>query len=138
MKEKTVFINPFRILSPKLDEQVEKLEELHERPFSESVTFEEGLLIMISKAIEMLRVLSKCILTGSESNMESCQVLAIDLHRQEKVLTKNLLAAGLRAELLQGVIRLPSRLERIGDLLEYDIPTLLGAATAATGGRRDP
>jgi len=118
MKEKTVFINPFRILSPKLDEQVEKLEELHERPFSESVTFEEGLLIMISKAIEMLRVLSKCIVTGSESSMESCQVLAHDLHRQEKVLTKNLLAAGLRAELLRGVIRLPSRLERIGDLLE--------------------
>ncbi|MEP7228004.1 MAG: HAD family hydrolase [Gemmatimonadales bacterium] len=28
--------------------------------------------------------------------------------------------------------------DRIGDLLEYDIPTLLGAATAATGGRRAP
>ncbi len=27
---------------------------------------------------------------------------------------------------------------RIGDLLEYDLPTLLGAATAAAGGRRDP
>jgi FMN phosphatase YigB (HAD superfamily) len=27
--------------------------------------------------------------------------------------------------------------DRIGDLLEYDIPTLLGAATAATGGRRE-
>ncbi|HEV7365284.1 MAG TPA: HAD family hydrolase [Gemmatimonadales bacterium] len=29
-------------------------------------------------------------------------------------------------------------IERIGDLLEYDIPTLLGAATVATGGRREP
>jgi FMN phosphatase YigB (HAD superfamily) len=28
--------------------------------------------------------------------------------------------------------------DRIGDLLEYDVPTLLGAARAATGGRRDP
>ncbi len=28
--------------------------------------------------------------------------------------------------------------DRIGDLLEYDVPTLLGAATAATGGRREP
>jgi FMN phosphatase YigB (HAD superfamily) len=28
--------------------------------------------------------------------------------------------------------------DRIGDLLEYDIPTLLGAASAAAGGRRDP
>jgi FMN phosphatase YigB (HAD superfamily) len=27
--------------------------------------------------------------------------------------------------------------DRIGDLLEYDIPTLLGAATAAAGGRRN-
>jgi FMN phosphatase YigB (HAD superfamily) len=27
--------------------------------------------------------------------------------------------------------------DRIGDLLEYDIPTLLGAATAAPGGRRE-
>lgn len=29
-------------------------------------------------------------------------------------------------------------IDRIGDLLEYDVPTLLGAATAATGGRREP
>jgi FMN phosphatase YigB (HAD superfamily) len=29
-------------------------------------------------------------------------------------------------------------IDRIGDLLEYDIPTLLGAATAASGGRREP
>jgi hypothetical protein len=28
--------------------------------------------------------------------------------------------------------------DRIGDLLEYDLPTLLGAATAAAGGRREP
>jgi FMN phosphatase YigB (HAD superfamily) len=28
--------------------------------------------------------------------------------------------------------------DRIGDLLEYDIPALLGAATAAAGGRREP
>ena len=27
---------------------------------------------------------------------------------------------------------------RIGDLLDYDLPTLLGAATAAAGGRREP
>ncbi len=118
MKDKTVFFNPLRLLSPKLDEQVERIEELYKRPFSESVTFEEGLLIMISKAIEMVRLLSTCILTGSESKMESCQLLAKDLHRQEKVLTKNLVAAGLKAELLRGVLHLPFRLERIGDLLE--------------------
>jgi phosphoglycolate phosphatase-like HAD superfamily hydrolase len=29
-------------------------------------------------------------------------------------------------------------IDRTGDLLEYDIPTLLGAAVAATGGRREP
>jgi FMN phosphatase YigB (HAD superfamily) len=29
-------------------------------------------------------------------------------------------------------------IERIGDLLDYDIPSLLGAATAASGGRREP
>ncbi|MBA3555137.1 MAG: HAD family hydrolase, partial [Gemmatimonadales bacterium] len=28
--------------------------------------------------------------------------------------------------------------DRIGDLLDYDIPTLLGAATAASGATRDP
>jgi hypothetical protein len=41
-------------------------------------------------------------------------------------------------EILAGYPPADLSLTRIGDLLEYDIPTLLGAATAAAGGRREP
>ena len=42
------------------------------------------------------------------------------------------------AENLAGYPPTDLSVDRIGDLLEYDIPTLLGPASAAAGGRRDP
>jgi len=118
MKEKAIFVNPFRMLSPKLDQEALKLETLHEQPVSPAVTLEEGLLIMISKLIEMTRLLSKGLVSGSEPLMSRCQELAQEIDRQEKLLTTELVSSKMRGDLLKGLIRFPYRLERIGDMLE--------------------
>jgi Na+/phosphate symporter len=118
MKEKSYFFNPFRMLSPKLDAQAVKIEELHQKPASPALTLEEGLLVMISKLIEMTRLLSKAVVSGSVSQMDRCEALAGEVDEQENFLTKSLVAANVDKELLKGVIRFPYRLERMGDMLE--------------------
>jgi Na+/phosphate symporter len=95
-----------------------KIEKLGERPVSESVSLEEGLLIMISKLIEMCGLLSKAVFTGDAGQMDACEALANEVHEQEKLLTKDLVGSGIESDLLTGVIRFPYRLERIGDMFE--------------------
>jgi Na+/phosphate symporter len=118
MKDHRIVVNPFRMISPKLDSEALRLEEFHEKPFSETVALQEGLLIMVSKAIEMTRLLSKAVVSGSQAQMNKCEALAKDVHEQEKVLTKNLLSSEVKTVRLSDLIRFPYRLERVGDLLE--------------------
>jgi phosphate:Na+ symporter len=118
MAEEEAVYNPFRVVSPRVDEEVLRLEELHIRRVSEAAHLEEGLLILISKVMEMTRLLSECMFTGDEVQMDECARLANEVHEEEKILTKDLLSAGVRRDLLRGVLRFPFRLERIGDMLE--------------------
>jgi len=118
MKKKSLFFNPFRLLSPKLDHEVARLDDLHQKVVSESVSLEEALLITLSKIIEMTRLVSKSMFSGSTIQMDQCAALAKEVHEQERRLTGNLVSAGLKAEVLRGFIRFPFHLERIGDLLE--------------------
>ena len=76
MKDKRVFFNPIRMISPKLDAETLKLENFHEHPVSENLTLEEGLLVMLSKLIEMSRLvrlgfLSR--LSGRNSGLRSAR-----------------------------------------------------------------
>lgn len=118
MKDKIVFTNPFRMLSPKLNYESLRMEKLHDKAVEESVSVEEAMLITISKIIEMTRLLSKCLFTGSADQMALCDALAADIHAQEKRLTGDLLEATVAGKLPKGIIRFPFRLERMGDLLE--------------------
>jgi Na+/phosphate symporter len=118
MKEKGVFFNPFRMLSPKLEKEAVKLEKLHEEQVSESASLEEGVLIVISKLIEMTRLLGKSLVTDSVEQMDVCDKLAGEVHRQEKILTKGMGSFRAEADVYKSVIRFPYRLERVGDLLE--------------------
>lgn len=118
MKEERVFFNPFRMLSPKLDEEALRIERLHEEPVQGSVTLERGLLMMISKLIEIARLVAKSVQYASPETLERCVALAREVHDQEKVLTRNLVSSDLRGDIMKGLIRFPYRLERIGDLLE--------------------
>ncbi len=118
MKEKSVFFNPFRMLSPDLNARAIRLEDLHTRPVSEPIPLQEGLLVMCSKIIEMMGLISKCVVSGSEKQMDVCESLANEVHEQEKVLTTDLIDLKLTPEMRKGLIRFPYRIERIGDMLE--------------------
>ena len=116
MKEPRVFINPLRILSLRLDREATRLDDRRTAP--QQISLEESLITTAGKIIDIIRLISKCIVTGDTSEMDRGAALAEDVHQQEKMLTKNLLSSGLRGELFKGLVRFPSRLERIGDSLE--------------------
>jgi phosphate:Na+ symporter len=118
MKSKDVFFNPFRLLSPKLHAEALRIEELHTQPVSPQVTLEEGVLIMISKLIEMTSLLSKAVISQSAAQMDKCESLAHEVDEQENILTGGLVGSQSEKEVVKGVIRFPYRLERIGDMLE--------------------
>jgi Na+/phosphate symporter len=118
MKDHRVMVNPFRILSPKLDSAAAKFEDLHKEPVSESVSPDEGMLIMMSKIIEMNKLVAKAIASGDEKPLTRCDELAAEVHKIEALLTKNLLgsASMIGQNLFRIVVRFPGRFERIGDM----------------------
>jgi len=118
MNENSPFTNPFRILSPRHHAESLRMEELYQEPVSQSVPLGEGLMVMLSKLIEMTRLLSKAVTSGSADQMDQCEALAQEVHDQEAFLTGNLVSGNVRKDLLKGLLRLPYRLERIGDMLE--------------------
>lgn len=125
MKDQRFVVNPFRMISPKLDSAASKIKELHEIPVSESHPPEEGLLIMMSKLIEMSKILSKCIITADGEQMAAFDRFAEDVHKEEAFLTSGILAASstftsttVGQNLFKIVVRFPARLERIGDIFQ--------------------
>ncbi len=118
MKSDRVFINPFQIMGLSLSTGGVGIEDLHSRPVSESLSFEDGLPLMIAKILEMTRLLSRCLFSGSKAQMKTCEGLAKEIHRLEKVLTRSILSHEVRPDLAKGLLRFPFRLERIGDMLE--------------------
>lgn len=119
MKDKRVFFNPIRMISPKLDSEAIKLEELYQHPVSESLTLEEGLLVMLSKLVEMSRLVRAGFISECSDEIKGCDILADEVHQQEKVLTGNLACAITDyPEMCRAIILFPGQLERIGDYLE--------------------
>ena len=119
MKDKRLFVNPIRMLSPKLDNEALKIEELHQKPVSESVTLEEGLLIMLSKLIKITDLLKLSFRTDSTADFEVCQTLSSEIHQQEKLLTANLACAvSVPRDVCRKLVLFPTHLERVGDFLE--------------------
>jgi len=119
MKDKQVFFNPLRMLSPKLDSEAIEMEELHQRPVSEALTLEEGMLIMLSKLIEMTRLIRISFSGVSEDKISAAKELGDEVHRLEKILTEELACALTEPpEICRAVILFPAHLERIGDFLE--------------------
>jgi Na+/phosphate symporter len=119
MKDKQVFFNPLRMLSPKLDSETIKIEELYQSPVSDALTLEEGMLIMLSKLIEMTRLIKISFVGVSEEKISAAGVLGDEVHRLEKILTEELACSLTEPpEICRAVILFPAHLERIGDYLE--------------------
>ncbi len=119
MKDKRIVVNPFRMMSPKLDSEALKIEELHERPVSESVGLDEGLLVMLSKLLEMARLIHEGFVRNCPEEMDACDKLASEVHQQEKMLTNNIACSiSVPKEVCRAFILFPGHVERIGDYLE--------------------
>ncbi len=119
MKEKQVFFNPFRIISPKLNAEASRLEEIFESPPSEITCLEEGLLVMISKLIEMNKVLYKSLIMFDPVKAATCESLGQQIHDEEKTLTGDIVCSPTTTgPILKALVLFPGRLERVGDFLE--------------------
>ena len=80
MKNKDVFFNPFRLISPKLDAEASRLDQLHGPPPAEVTCLEEGLLIMTGKLIEMTGLLRKSLIIAEPARLDLCERLAREIH----------------------------------------------------------
>jgi len=119
MKDKHVFFNPLRMLSPKLDTEAIEIEALYQSPVSESMTLEEGLLVMLSKLIEMTKLLKHSFSKVSDETLTAASDLGNEVHAIEKILTEGLACTLTEPpEICRLVIMFPVHLERMGDFLE--------------------
>jgi len=119
MKGKHLFFNPFRMVGPELKVEALRLDEIHNQPVPETISLQEGLMVMSGKIIEIIRLLSKCIVSDSQKQMGTCESLTMDVRRQDEVLTAGLASLDSKADFLKGIIRFPDGLERISVMLEH-------------------
>ncbi|MBM4327130.1 MAG: hypothetical protein FJ118_08195 [Deltaproteobacteria bacterium] len=115
MAQKRLFKNPFRVFSPDVKEEVLRLKGLHQRRVSASTALHEGLLIMLSKLVEMGNILTTALEFGESTSLAECARLAAELLEEERILTNYLVSAGVSADEMKGLIRFPYRLKRVGD-----------------------
>ncbi len=118
MTTKDFTFNPLKLFSPRHLRHEMEHEELAAKEVCEGIDLTEGLLITVSKLIEITQLLSKYVVTGSGAQCEKCAHLAEEVHKQEQILTQCMLGAEVTGDVLKGVIRFPYRLERVGDMLE--------------------
>ena len=119
MKDKHIFFNPVRMISPKFDAEVTRLEELHRQPVSETFTFEQGLVVMLSKLIEMIRLTREAYFSNCANDLDVYDELAEHVDQQEKLLLTDLACAGsVPPELCKIFIMFPTHLGRVGDYAE--------------------
>lgn len=115
MSEQRYFWNLLRVVSPKPDDEVKRLEDLYQTHVSEADTPEENLILMISKIIYVAEMLATCVRTDNASDIVSCQRLIGEIRRHERLATSSLVeqAPNLGNYIFKIVMRFPSRMERI-------------------------
>lgn len=118
MSGRHVFADSFPCLSAHHYASAARLHRLHEESFTSSMSVEETLLVMISKAMEMARLISLCVRGATREIEMTCGVLAQEIHQQEKRATEVLLQSNLEQDLLKRMVQFPAAFERIGDFLE--------------------
>lgn len=119
MKEKRLFANPFRIISPKLNAEAIRHHESHAVNAAEMTCLEEGLLIMLDKLIQMTSLMRKSLIELDQEKVLKFRILAQEIHEQEKGLTGDLVCSPTtRGEILRALVLFPGHIERIGDMLE--------------------
>ncbi|MDQ7781319.1 MAG: hypothetical protein RDU20_00475 [Desulfomonilaceae bacterium] len=119
MKDKNLLFNPFRLISPTLDSEASRIEELYETPPTDVTCLEEGLLVMCSKLIEMTDCVRKSLILSDSERMTVCEILGKEVHDEEKGLTGDLVCyPDTKGKVLKAIVLFPGHLERVGDLIE--------------------
>ncbi len=119
MKNKQVFFNPFRLISPKLDREASRLANIYDSAPEELTCLEEGLIIMLTKLREMAELLHKSLLLEDKEKIAKCGQLGREIHEEEKSLINALICSPrTTGDILKAVLLFPARLERCGDLFE--------------------
>jgi Na+/phosphate symporter len=112
--------NVLRVVSRKTNTEIRNLEDLYEMPLRQVDTPEEHLVLMTTKLIHMTERLSTCMKTNDRSIMDSCQQLAEEIRKHERLATSGLFeqAASMGKQMFKIVVRFPSRMERIAIMLD--------------------
>lgn len=118
MRGRSQFKDPLRSLGSRNNTKDFEVETLHRKPVSNSVGLEEGLMLMMSKLIEMTRLLGQCFSGSSGADPETCSGLAEEVREQSRILTKALVSMRVGENVIDSFMRLPIRLERVGHMLE--------------------
>ncbi|MBI5251526.1 MAG: hypothetical protein HY912_18710 [Desulfomonile tiedjei] len=119
MKEKQVFFNPFRLISPKLNAEASRLHEIYDSPPAEVTCLEEGLLVMLSKLRESAELTYKSLVLASPEKLERSKILGQEVHDEEKALTGAIVChPQTTGPVVKALVLFPGKLERIGDFLE--------------------
>lgn len=118
MKDPGVFFEASRTSDTGAGPEDLKPEEWHKVPVSEVLGVHQGFLIMISKIIEMARLLSICILDPSVARINQCADYATQVHDHRKILTADLVSSGWHGELVKDVMPLPFQLEGVAEDFE--------------------
>ncbi len=118
MLGRSSFRNPLRRLGHELYATDFDVETVHTRAVSKSVGVDEGLIIIISKLVEMMKLLIQYFSGSPGSHSQTFSRLAGEVHEQSQILTEALLSLRLDEQLFNRLIRFPFRLERVGKMLE--------------------
>ncbi|MCX5861524.1 MAG: hypothetical protein WCG29_11135 [Desulfomonile sp.] len=120
MRDQRYIWNPFRMISPKLNAEVGRIDELHTATVSETRSPEESLLVMVGKLIEVTRILSVCFVGEDPAKLKECERLAQEVHAEERTATSGLVgsSSAIGQNAFKIIVRFPSRIERIGMMFE--------------------
>ncbi len=120
MSDQRYLWNVLRIVSARCDKQVRRLEELYETPLSDTGAPEEIIVLMITRLIQMMDLLSACHGSGDDSMIEACQSHVEDIHKYDRRATAGMVeqASLMGKQVFKIVMRFPSRMERISVMLD--------------------
>lgn len=121
MKDKNYVWNPFRILSPKLNTEIRKFDETEDIDELASKSPEQILVIMVGKLTELTKMISLGFQSESSEQQDVCEKLIQEIGRLERASTSGILKVSetFGQNVFKAVVRLPSRVERIGVMFEH-------------------
>ncbi len=88
-------------------------------PPADMTCLEEGLLVMLTRLMDMTTLAYKSLIIADPEKMKKCDALGHEIHQEEKQLTGDLVCSpSTTGEILKALVLFPGHLERAGDYVE--------------------